>query len=78
MPKSEIPIEKMSYEKALVELENIVQQLEDQSLELDLTLKLFERGKTLIQHCQTLLDKADLKVRQLSEDSMKSQPDETE
>jgi exodeoxyribonuclease VII small subunit len=66
MAKAIVAIEKLNYEQALAEIEEIVQQLENQSLELDITLKLFERGKLLIQRCQTLLDQAELKVRQLS------------
>jgi exodeoxyribonuclease VII small subunit len=65
MAKSEINIEKLSYEKALSELETIVQQLENQSLELETTLKLFKRGKLLLDHCQKLLATAELKVREL-------------
>ena len=66
MSKNEANIEKLSYEVATSELEDIIQQLENQSLELDATLKLFERGKALLDHCQKLLDQAELKVRQLS------------
>jgi exodeoxyribonuclease VII small subunit len=66
MAKATSAIEKLNYEQALAELEEIVQHLENQSLELDVTLKMFERGKALIQRCQTLLDQAELKVRQLS------------
>jgi exodeoxyribonuclease VII small subunit len=64
-------IEKLNYEQALAELEEIVQQLENQSLELDVTLKMFERGKLLIQRCQMLLDQAELKVRNLSVENSK-------
>jgi exodeoxyribonuclease VII small subunit len=70
MTKTALAIEKLSYEKALAELEEIVQQLENQSLELDVTLKMFERGKSLIQRCQMLLDRAELIVRQLSDENL--------
>ena len=66
MAKAITAIEKLNYEQALAEFEEIVEQLENQSLELDVTLKMFERGKLLIQHCQALLDQAELKVRNLS------------
>ena len=46
-------------------MEEIVQKLENQSLELEVTLALFERGKALLSHCQGLLDRAELKVREL-------------
>jgi exodeoxyribonuclease VII small subunit len=73
MAKAIVAIEKLNYEQALAEIEEIVQQLENQSLELDVTLKLFERGKLLIQRCQMLLDQADLKVRQLSVENPSSE-----
>ena len=72
MAKSEGNVEKLSYEKALAELEEIVQELENQSLELDASLKLFERGKILLNHCQQLLDQAELKVRELTIEKTKS------
>jgi exodeoxyribonuclease VII small subunit len=65
MGKAEKEVEKLSFEQALAELEAIVQQLENQSLELEVTLTLFERGKTLLTYCQGLLDRAELKVREL-------------
>ena len=70
MAKTMTSLEKMSYEQALAELEVIVEKLENQPLGLDDTLSQFERGKALIQHCQTLLENAELKVRQLSADSI--------
>lgn len=66
MAKNETVVNKLSYEKALAELESIVQQLENQSLEMETTLKYFERGRLLLDHCQQLLAIADLKVRKLS------------
>ena len=39
---------------------------------------LFERGKILIQRCQDLLDKAELKVRTLEETQAKSKSGEEE
>jgi exodeoxyribonuclease VII small subunit len=65
MGKTEKEIEKLGFEQALAELEEIVQKLENQSLELEVTLALFERGKALLSHCQGLLDRAELKVREL-------------
>jgi len=67
MSKTVTPVEKLTYEQALNELEGITQRLESQALELEETLTLFERGKALIQRCQALLEKAELKVSQLSD-----------
>jgi len=60
-------IEKLSYEQAFEELEQVVAQLEAEAQELENALALFERGQALARHCAELLDKAELKVRELSE-----------
>ena len=62
------PIEELSYEQAYAELTEIVAALEDEQKSLDGSLALFERGQALSQHCAKLLDEAELKVQQLTED----------
>lgn len=69
MAKTNQSIEGLTYEQALQELEDILAELESESRGLDETMGLFERGRQLIQHCQTLLDKAELKVRTLGQDN---------
>ena len=63
-------IETLSYEKAYAELEEIVSALERNSKTLNEALGLYERGQALAEHCANLLDKAELRVRQLSEQDM--------
>ena len=58
-------VDQMHYEEALQELEGILETLEGETRGLDETMDLYERGRALVQHCQTLLEQADLKVRQL-------------
>ena len=58
-------VDQMHYEEALQELEEILEALEGEARGLDETMNLYERGRALVQHCQTLLEQADLKVRQL-------------
>lgn len=55
-----------SFEEAWAELEGILERLEGGELTLDESVALFERGRALAAHCQQLLDKAELRVRQLS------------
>jgi exodeoxyribonuclease VII small subunit len=64
--QTETPIESLSYEEALNQLEAIIDTLElgEQTLEQSLTL--FERGQTLAHRCSFLLDQAELKVKMLS------------
>ena len=60
-------VDQMRYEEALQELEEILETLEGEARGLDETMNLYERGRALVQHCQTLLEQADLKVRQLDQ-----------
>jgi exodeoxyribonuclease VII small subunit len=61
-------IDDMSFETALLALEETVAQLESGNLTLEASLSLFERGQQLAAHCNKLLDQAQLRVDQLTED----------
>ena len=60
------PVEELTYEQAFQELEAIVAMLEVEEQSLDIAIAIFERGQLLARHCADLLDKAELKVQQLS------------
>ncbi len=61
-------INELSFETAFAELETIIARLESGELSLDESVALFERGRKLSEHCQALLDKAELRVSQLTAD----------
>jgi exodeoxyribonuclease VII small subunit len=61
-------LEKLTFEEALHELEQIVQQLEAGDLSLEASLALYERGQQLTTYCNNMLDQARLRVEQLTED----------
>jgi exodeoxyribonuclease VII small subunit len=63
-------VETLSYEAAFTELEAIVAALEAEGHALDESLGLYERGQALAAHCSALLEKAELKVRQLGSDGL--------
>lgn len=63
------PVEELNYEEAYQELAELVDQLESGELDLEQSLKLFERGQALAKRCADLLENAELRVRQLIEDS---------
>lgn len=69
-------VEALSYEQALAELENIVTSLEANKLPLEKSMALFERGQALTRHCMELLDKAELRIKQLSGDTLVDMPGE--
>ena len=64
-------IQKLKYEQAMQELEQVLADLENGSLELDAMLERFELGKELLAHCQELLDKAELRIREVNQSSEK-------
>lgn len=53
------------FETGLAELEGIVARLERGDLPLEESLQLFERGMHLSRDCRTLLDRAELRIRNL-------------
>lgn len=61
-------ISELSFEAAYTALDAIIEQLESGSLPLDQSVTLFEQGRKLADHCQSLLDKAELRVRQLDDE----------
>ena len=63
--KTEKPIEELTYEEALAELEEIVSALESEQNQLEDSIKLFERGQALAARCSVLLEAAELKVKQV-------------
>ncbi len=64
--KTAEPVDKLSFEQALAELEQIVSRLEGGQLALEEAMALFERGQLLTAHCGALLDGAELKIQTLA------------
>jgi exodeoxyribonuclease VII small subunit len=62
------PLEELTYEEALAELEQIVSALEGEQNQLEAAIQLFERGQALASRCGVLLEAAELKVRQVTGD----------
>jgi exodeoxyribonuclease VII small subunit len=59
-------IKKMSFERALKELESIVDRLEKGDVELEASILIYERGEALKTHCEGLLRKAEAKVEKIA------------
>lgn len=57
--------EERSFEELYSELDETVRKLEAGDLSLAESLALFERSSKLAEQCNALLDRAELKVRQL-------------
>lgn len=61
--------EKIDFERSLKKLENIVNELEDEHLNLDKSIELFEEGVKLAEEIQTGLSEAKLRLKKVIEDS---------
>lgn len=61
-------IEKMSFEKAMEELETIVSDLENGSIELEESIERYQRGIQLKKHCDQKLKEANMKIDQIEID----------
>lgn len=59
------PVDKMTFEEALAELDGIVRQLEAGDVELEKSIAIYERGAALKAHCESRLKSAELKVEQI-------------
>ena len=59
----------INFEKALEELEGIVEDLESGELSLENSLKSFEKGIKIARQCQEQLSKAELQVQKLIEEN---------
>ena len=59
------PIADLSFDDALAELQRTIAELETGGQPLERTLALHERGAALLAQCETLLRKAELRMRQL-------------
>ena len=55
----------LSFEEAFEQLEAAVEALQDGQMPLERALNYYEEGMKLAQHCNELLEKAELRVQQL-------------
>jgi len=68
MPKNVPPDTPPSFEKAMEELEAIVEELEAGELTLDQSLERYERGIKAVKDCRKVLDEAEHKLKILVSD----------
>lgn len=63
-------IKRLDFEEAYKRLNDTTGQLERGNLSLEESLALYEEGVALSQHCTMLLDKAELRVSQITPSSI--------
>ena len=66
---SDKPVEEMSFEEAMAELEAVVDKLERGEVALNDSISLYERGAILKKRCEDELARAEAKVAAISLDS---------
>ncbi|MDG1458220.1 MAG: exodeoxyribonuclease VII small subunit [Pseudoprimorskyibacter sp.] len=66
---TETPVNEMTFEQAMAELENVVGQLERGDVALDASIALYERGAALKKHCEAKLREAEEKVHAITLDA---------
>ncbi len=69
-------ISNLGYEDAMKQLDSIVDQLESGSISLEESLKAFERGRALSNHCRGILDNATKRIQTLTADALNKQDPE--
>ena len=71
------PIESLSFEQAMAELETLVKRLEEGRLPLEEAIQAFERGSLLKKQCEQKLQAAKMRVEQITlniDGSVKTEP----
>ncbi|MEL6206018.1 MAG: exodeoxyribonuclease VII small subunit [Pseudomonadota bacterium] len=69
MSDTDMPVEEMSFEAAMAELEQVVGRLEGGDVPLEDSIALYERGAKLKSRCEAELKRAEEKVEQITTDA---------
>jgi exodeoxyribonuclease VII small subunit len=62
-------VKKLSFERAIEELETIVKRLEDGKVPLEESVTIYERGEALKRRCEELLRQAEARVEKITTDA---------
>jgi len=62
-------VKKLSFERAIEELETIVRRLEEGKVPLEESVTIYERGEALKRRCEELLRQAEARVEKITTDA---------
>ena len=62
-------VNKLSFERAIEELESIVKRLEEGKVPLEESVAIYERGEALKRRCEDLLRQAEARVEKITLDA---------
>ena len=75
---SNIELEKLTFEEAMMELELLVDSLDKGDISLDEAIAAYDRGSQLKDHCQKKLNEAKMKVETIqSSDNIDTIPEKS-
>src|SRR6266446_6146465 len=66
---TQVDVRKLSFERAIEELESIVKRLEDGKVPLEESVAIYERGESLKRRCEELLRQAEARVDKITTDA---------
>jgi exodeoxyribonuclease VII small subunit len=69
MADNNTDVQKLSFERAIEELETIVKRLEEGKVPLEESVAIYERGELLKRRCEELLRQAEARVEKITLDS---------
>jgi exodeoxyribonuclease VII small subunit len=64
-----VDVKKLSFERAIEELETIVRRLEEGKVPLEESVAIYERGESLKRRCEELLRQAEARVDKITTDA---------
>jgi len=66
---TQVDVKKLTFERALEELETIVNRLEQGKVPLEESVAIYERGESLKRRCEELLRQAEARVDKITTDA---------
>ena len=66
---TQMDVKKLSFERAMEELESIVTRLEGGKVPLEESVVIYERGESLKRRCEELLRQAEVRVEKITIDA---------
>jgi len=66
---TQMDVKKLSFERAMEELESIVTKLEGGKVPLEESVAIYERGESLKRRCEELLRQAEVRVEKITIDA---------
>ena len=57
------------FEQSVEQLERIIEQVESGQVSLEESLSRYEQGMKLVQHCRSILERAETRIKELTVDA---------